>query len=175
MVKMVTKPQLSHFFEIDITEYIETVKLRRNTKTFKQNDNNIVTIFATKPWQFFNNKKTKFWAGFPSKISKSRRPSSTASSTRRQHPSLSAPPPRRASSSIGPMDLPCTPPSSAPLPSAICLGPRPRCPLPFASYHASSSSFAIGHIALGRLPTPCGPSASSAVSPAIILPRLYLG
>lgn len=44
---MVTKPQLSHFFEIDITEYIETVKLRRNTKTFKQNDNNIVTIFAT--------------------------------------------------------------------------------------------------------------------------------
>lgn len=47
LVKMATKPQLSHFFEIDITEYIETVKLRRNTKTFKQNDNNIVTIFAT--------------------------------------------------------------------------------------------------------------------------------
>lgn len=151
---MVTKPQLSHFFEIDITEYIETVKLRRNTKTFKQNDNNIVTIFATQPWQFFNNKKTKFWVGFPSKISKA-----CGHPAPRPLPGANIPLCR-------PRHLVAPPPPLTPWTSPVFLRHRPLCPLPSAS--------ALGLAVLCRSPptTPPPPPSQAATSPSAVCLRL---
>lgn len=155
MVKMVTKPLLSHFFEIDITDYIETVKLRRNTKTFKQNDNNIVTIFTTiSRGNFLIIKKQNFGRDFLLKFLKAG-----------GHPA-----PRPLPGANIPLCRPChlvaPPPPLAPWTSPVLLRHRPLCPLPSAS--------ALGLAVLCRSPptTPPPPPSQSATSPSAVCLRL---